>query len=64
MSKFTIGQQIDLTQGFHNSRISVVAYDAQATIAANYSDINNINDLNKILGGLKTANTQQADLYE
>uniref|UniRef100_A0A914CCV5 VWFA domain-containing protein n=1 Tax=Acrobeloides nanus TaxID=290746 RepID=A0A914CCV5_9BILA len=64
LPKFTIGQQIDITQGFRNTRIAVVTYGSQATIAANYIDINSVNDLSNVLTGLSASNSQEANLYE
>jgi formylmethanofuran:tetrahydromethanopterin formyltransferase len=64
LPKFTIGQQIDITQGFRNTRIAVVTYGSQATIAANYADINSVNDLSNVLTGLSASNSQEANLYE
>uniref|UniRef100_A0A914ENT4 VWFA domain-containing protein n=1 Tax=Acrobeloides nanus TaxID=290746 RepID=A0A914ENT4_9BILA len=64
LPKFTIGQQVDITQGYRNTRIAVVTFDAQATIAANFTDINSIGDLTKLLNGLSSSNSQEANLYE
>uniref|UniRef100_A0A914CT56 VWFA domain-containing protein n=1 Tax=Acrobeloides nanus TaxID=290746 RepID=A0A914CT56_9BILA len=64
LSKFTIGQQYDITQGFRNTRIAVVTYGSQATIAANYTDINSFNDLSTVLNSLSASNSQDANLYE
>ena len=64
MPKFTIGNNWDLSQGYRNTRISVVTYDTNATIAANFTDINSIGDLNNILNTLTASNSQEANLLE
>uniref|UniRef100_A0A914EIL8 Uncharacterized protein n=1 Tax=Acrobeloides nanus TaxID=290746 RepID=A0A914EIL8_9BILA len=64
LSKFTIGQQSDISQGYRNTRVSVVTFDNQAVIAANYTDINSASDLSMILNGLTISNSQEANLYE
>uniref|UniRef100_A0A914DVU2 VWFA domain-containing protein n=1 Tax=Acrobeloides nanus TaxID=290746 RepID=A0A914DVU2_9BILA len=64
LSKFPIGNQIDITQGQRNVRIAVVTFDNQATIVANYTDINSVNDLTRILNGITASNTQGGNLAE
>uniref|UniRef100_A0A914E4R4 C-type lectin n=1 Tax=Acrobeloides nanus TaxID=290746 RepID=A0A914E4R4_9BILA len=64
LSKFSIGNQIDITQGQRNVRIAVVTFDNQATIVANYSDINSVNDLTRILNGITISNTQGGNLAD
>uniref|UniRef100_A0A914C8L9 C-type LECtin n=1 Tax=Acrobeloides nanus TaxID=290746 RepID=A0A914C8L9_9BILA len=61
MPKFTIGNNWDLSQGYRNTRISVVTYDTNATIVANFTDINSIGDLNNILNTLTASNSQEAN---
>uniref|UniRef100_A0A914DBL2 C-type lectin n=1 Tax=Acrobeloides nanus TaxID=290746 RepID=A0A914DBL2_9BILA len=64
LSKFPIGNQIDIAQGQRNVRIAVVTFDNQATIVANYSDINSVNDLTRILNGVTASNMQGGNLAE
>uniref|UniRef100_A0A914EHK8 Uncharacterized protein n=1 Tax=Acrobeloides nanus TaxID=290746 RepID=A0A914EHK8_9BILA len=64
LSKFSIGNQADISQGYRNTRVAVVTYDTQSTIAANFTDINSVNDVSAILNGLTASNTQQANLFE
>ena len=54
----------DISKGQRNTRVSVVTYDAQATIAANFTNINSINDLSNVLNGLTVSTSQVANLYE
>uniref|UniRef100_A0A914DAD5 VWFA domain-containing protein n=1 Tax=Acrobeloides nanus TaxID=290746 RepID=A0A914DAD5_9BILA len=64
LSKFPIGNQIDIAQGQRNVRIAVVTFDNQATIVANYTDINSVNDLTRILNGVTISNAQGGNLAE
>uniref|UniRef100_A0A914D495 VWFA domain-containing protein n=1 Tax=Acrobeloides nanus TaxID=290746 RepID=A0A914D495_9BILA len=64
LSKFTIGNMVDIRQGYRNTRVAVVTYDATAKIVANYTDINSISDLTNVLNGVSASNSQQANLYE
>lgn len=64
LSKFTIGNQPDITQGYKNTRVSIVTFDQQASIVANYTNINSINDVTKVLNGLTVSNSQETNLFE
>uniref|UniRef100_A0A914CM40 C-type lectin domain-containing protein n=1 Tax=Acrobeloides nanus TaxID=290746 RepID=A0A914CM40_9BILA len=64
MSKFTIGNQADTTKGYRNTRISVITYDTNAKIAANFSSINGVNDLANVLNGLSASASQNANLED
>uniref|UniRef100_A0A914C8B0 VWFA domain-containing protein n=1 Tax=Acrobeloides nanus TaxID=290746 RepID=A0A914C8B0_9BILA len=64
MPKFTIGNNWNISQGYRNTRISVVTYDTNAKIVANFTDINSIGDLSNILNTLTASNSQEANLLE
>uniref|UniRef100_A0A914EI50 C-type lectin n=1 Tax=Acrobeloides nanus TaxID=290746 RepID=A0A914EI50_9BILA len=64
LSKFPIGNQVDIAQSQRNVRIAAVTFDNQATIVANFSDINSVSDLTRILNGITISNTQGGNLTE
>lgn len=63
-AKYPIGQLVDITQGQRNTRIAVISYADQAVINANFTDINSISDLSKVLNSLTASTSPVADLYE
>uniref|UniRef100_A0A914CYB5 VWFA domain-containing protein n=1 Tax=Acrobeloides nanus TaxID=290746 RepID=A0A914CYB5_9BILA len=62
-SKFTIGQQTDYSTT-KNTRVAVITYADQATITANFTNINSANDLVNVLNGISVSNTKQANLTD
>uniref|UniRef100_A0A914BUT7 C-type lectin domain-containing protein n=1 Tax=Acrobeloides nanus TaxID=290746 RepID=A0A914BUT7_9BILA len=64
LASFPIGNQWDITLGQKNTRVSVITYDQQATIIANYTQINQLNDLTNVVNGIQVSTSQTANLYD
>uniref|UniRef100_A0A914D317 C-type LECtin n=1 Tax=Acrobeloides nanus TaxID=290746 RepID=A0A914D317_9BILA len=48
-SKFPLGNNDNIKQGVHNTRVGIVTYNYEASIVAQFTDINNKNDLSRVL---------------
>uniref|UniRef100_A0A914CQ10 VWFA domain-containing protein n=1 Tax=Acrobeloides nanus TaxID=290746 RepID=A0A914CQ10_9BILA len=64
MSKFPIGTNPNVTQGVHNTRVGVIAYNYKASIVAGFDDIKNLNDLAQVLNGIQLSSHKEANLYD
>uniref|UniRef100_A0A914DBR7 Uncharacterized protein n=1 Tax=Acrobeloides nanus TaxID=290746 RepID=A0A914DBR7_9BILA len=63
-SNFPIGNNDQIKQGFHNTRVGIVTFNYEASIVAQFTDINNGNDLSRILDGIQISNRNESNLYD
>lgn len=64
LSKFTIGQQSDITKGYRNTRVAVITYSDTATILSNYTNINSVADFAQVMSTIQISNSNVANLGE
>uniref|UniRef100_A0A914DPC5 VWFA domain-containing protein n=1 Tax=Acrobeloides nanus TaxID=290746 RepID=A0A914DPC5_9BILA len=62
LQKFSIGNQPAIQA--RNTRVAVVTYDTQATIVANYTNINSIGDVSNLLNGLSVSTHSDVNIYD
>uniref|UniRef100_A0A914D7U5 VWFA domain-containing protein n=1 Tax=Acrobeloides nanus TaxID=290746 RepID=A0A914D7U5_9BILA len=62
LQKFPIGNQPAIQA--RNTRVAVVTYDTQATIVANYTNINSIGDVSNLLNGLSVSTHSDVNIYD
>uniref|UniRef100_A0A914ECZ8 VWFA domain-containing protein n=1 Tax=Acrobeloides nanus TaxID=290746 RepID=A0A914ECZ8_9BILA len=63
-SKFPLGNNDNIKQGVHNTRVGIVTYNYEASITAQFTAINNRNDLSRALDGIQISNRNESNLYD